>query len=280
MTTHTFPISGKISLSARLGFGSLTVQASDGVTEATATVTPRADGGDVAERTAVELRGRTLTIRSPKPRGSVFDLPALAGRFTERDAVDIEVTVPSGTNLKISSFGTDVIVHGVVGSTDISGGSASTTLEDVDGDLRLRFGAGPVRTGRVRGTVVIKAGSADAEVLEAGGRLVMVGASGNLQVGTARGPVWMRAGTGSATVGCAFADVDLVSGSGGLSVGLPAGQSAQLDVTTGGGQLRSELPVEPTRPSATTTTTTTTTKPITIKARTGSGDIHLYRAVA
>ena len=83
--------------------------------------------------------------------------------------------------------------------------------------------------------------------------------------------VSLRAGSGQVHIGVAEDDVDLVSGSGGLTVGLRPGQTARLDVTTGAGRLHSDLPVEDAAPA--------TGQPITIRARTGSGDVRLFRAV-
>jgi hypothetical protein len=65
-------------------------------------------------------------------------------------------------------------------------------------------------------------------------------------------------------------DVDVASGTGELAIGIPAGQAARLDVTTGSGRVNSELPVEE-RPA-------TAGRAITVRARTGSGDIRLFRA--
>src|SRR5262249_31152541 len=66
-------------------------------------------------------------------------------------------------------------------------------------------------------------------------------------------------------------DVDFTSGSGDLSVGLRRGQPARLDVVTAGGQLRSDLPIENNPPS-------NTARAITVKARTGSGDVRIFPA--
>jgi hypothetical protein len=67
-----------------------------------------------------------------------------------------------------------------------------------------------------------------------------------------------------------YGDVDLASGSGPLEVGIPAGVSAYLDLHTGSGQVGSDLPVEGQAASANTS--------IAVRARTGSGDIRLFRA--
>jgi hypothetical protein len=270
VTTSSFPVSRPIDLQVRLGFGTITVHADDGVTEAKVAVTPRDPDSDTADRTTVEMRGTTLVVHGPKPRGTVFDIPVFAGR-RERDALDVDITVPAGTTMKIASWGADVVVTGRAGASDIASGSTAITLEQVDGDLRLRYGSGPAQIQRVTGAVVIRAGSGTATFGQVGGSLEVGCGSGSLDVGTAGGRVRMRTGSGQASIGAAGGDVDFTSGSGGLSVGLRRGQPARLDVITGAGQLRSELPVEDSPPRD-------TARAITIKARTGSGDVRIFRS--
>jgi len=192
-----------------------------------------------------------------------------AGKFSERDALDVDITVPPGTALKIASFATDLTVYGRTGSADITSGVTTTRLVEVDGDLRLRYGSGPAHVDRVSGTAVLKYGSGDVEFDEVGGALDLACGTGNLDLGIAHGSVRMRSGSGRVAIGRAEGDVELVCGSGGMSIGLPAGQAAKLDVLTGSGRLDSTLPVEQTAPSG---------PAISIRARTGNGDIHLFRA--
>ncbi len=59
----------------------------------------RSGPSDVLDRTTVELRGSSLHVTSPR-QGGIFDL--IGGRG--RDAIDIEVSVPGGTSIKIGSF--------------------------------------------------------------------------------------------------------------------------------------------------------------------------------
>jgi hypothetical protein len=271
VTTKTFALSGPIELSCRLSSGAITVHADDGVTEAKVVLTTRDGRSDYLDRTTVELQGSTLVVHGPKPRGPLFDLPVFAGRFGERDAVDADITVPAGTPMKIASWGADVAVKGRAGTTDIMSGSTTTEIDDIDGDLRLRYGSGPARAHRVTGSVVVRAGSSSLTFGDVAGAIEIGCGSGSLEVGAAGGRVRMRTGTGQATIGAAGGDVDFTSGSGGLSVGLRRGQPARLDVVTGAGHLRSDLPVGDDPPES-------TARAITIKARTGSGDVRIFRA--
>ena len=265
MTTKTLPISNPINLLARIGHGSLRVRAVDGLTEASVTLTARSGPPEILDRTTVELRGATLQISTPR-QGGIFDL--FGGR--SRDALDIEVTVPSGTPLKISSFTADVTVTGRSGSADIAAGAADIVADHVDGDLRLRYGGGNSSVERVTGSVTIKSGSGLAHLGEVGGAVSSACGSGRLEIDTARGAVRFRSGSGAATLGAIYGDVDLASGSGNLRIGGPAGTSARLDLTSGSGQIDPQLPVSQTPARG--------ARAITIRARTGSGDVRLFRA--
>jgi hypothetical protein len=264
MTTKTFAITDPINLVLRLGNGSVRITTVDGLTQASVTLTPRAEPSEVLARTTVELRGTTLHITSPR-QGGVFDLFGGAGR----DALDIDVTVPTGTAVKIGAFKTDIALIGRCGNADIAAGAAEITADHVDGDLRLRYGSGNCRVERVSGSVQVKSGSGTAHFGEVGGALTLACGSGALEVDTARGAVRFRTGSGTATLGAIYGDVDLASGSGEFSIGVPAGVSARVDLTSGAGQVDPQLPVSQTRASG---------PAITIRARTGRGDVRLFRA--
>jgi hypothetical protein len=267
MTTKTFPLTGPIELNARLSHGSLLVQAEDDLTEATVTLTARVKSSDIVDRVTVQLRGSTLHINAPR-QGGIFDLPFLGGR-RERESVDIIVTVPSGTPVKAASFTADVTVRGRCGTADVASGAADIHFDHVDGDLRLRYGSGQCHVEQVSGSVQARSGSGQASFGRIDGSLSSGCGSGRLDVASIRGAVRSRAGSGDVALGAVYDDVDVASGSGGLSIGLPAGRPARLDVTTGSGRVESDLPIED-RPSG-------TGRPLTIRARTGSGDIRLFR---
>jgi hypothetical protein len=268
---YEFPLTGAINLDCRLGYGAISVHAVEDLSTATVALSARESGSDVAEKCVVEMQGRTLTVRGRKPPNTIFDMPVFLGRASPRDALDADISVPAGTAMKISSYGADLIIDGRGGSADIASGATTIRIENVDGDLRVRFGSGPVQVSRVSGTVVLRYGSGEAHLGEIGGALDMACGSGSLDVQIAHGSVRARTGAGRASVGCAYGDVDLTSGSGGLEVGLPPGQNARLDVLTGGGQLQSELDVHDRAPGG---------EAITVRTRTGSGNVRLFRAVA
>ena len=216
----------------------------------------------------VVKQGPTLTVAAPR-QGGIFDLGFLGAR-RGKGGVDVRVVVPSGTAVKISTVTADITLTGRVAGADLAFGSASAAADHVDGDLRLRFGNGSVHVARVAGSVQLRSGSGSAQFGEVAGDLRAGCGSGDLTVEVARGAVSSRCGSGLARLAEVYGDVDFVSGAGGLEIGLPAGVTARLDVTTGSGRVRSELPIEDEPRSA--------AGAITVRARTGNGDVRLFRA--
>lgn len=267
MTTTTFPLAGSMNLHARVGHGSLVVTAVDDLTEATVTITGRVPDSDIADRITVAMNGPTLSVLAPR-QGGVADL--LNSWRREREGADVEISVPSGTAMKLSSFTADIVVHGRCGGADVASGTGPISVEDVAGDLRLRYGSSASKIGHVSGSVLVRSGAGDAHFGDIGGDLHAGLGSGSLEVGSVHGAVRFRAGSGGATLGSVFGDVDFAAGSGDVSVGLPNGLSVRLDVRTGSGRVSSELPIERDR--------TGSGRTISLRARTGAGDVHLFRA--
>lgn len=260
MSTKNFPLSQQVNLSCRLDSGSLTVRAEPNCSTARVTMTAREPDSDAVERSTVELRESTLVVHGPKNYES--------GR-RNRDAMDVEVTVPAGTPMKLTAVSADVEIHGSAGPLDISSGSADVNVEQVQGALRLRGGSGDIEVGLVSGEANIKGGSGQIRIGEAAEALQVGAGSGDIELGVARGPVRLRSGSGSVAIGVIEHDADLISGSGNLAVGLRAGQPARLDVLTGSGRFESDMPVETTPPAD--------GPAINIRARTGSGDVRIRR---
>lgn len=270
MTDYSFPVSAPVDVVAKFGYGSLVVNADDDVHEVTAVLTAREPDSDVLSRTTVELRGSQLLINGPRPKSSLFELPVFGGSGS-KDAVDIVVRVPARSELKTSTFAADVTTHGQTGTVDIASGTSTVDVDRVDGDVRIRFGSGPIRIASVSRATSIRTGSSDVVMGEAQGTVDVRFGAGSLEIDTAHGAVRMKTGAGSARIARAESDVDLTSGTGEIAIGIPAGHQAQLDVMTGTGRLHTDMPVEQV-PRADTGRVSK------IRAMTGSGDVVISRA--
>lgn len=271
MTDQTFPLSGPISLECKFGFGSLTVQAVDGLTDAFVGAVARDPGSDILNRLDVSLDGSTLVVAGSRPTGGWFDLPSFMGRHDERDAVDITIRVPTGTPVKAGTFSADITLDGRFGDTDLASGTSEVRVGTVDGELRVRSGAGPVEADRVSGALTVKSGACDLRVGAVGASAELAFGTGSVTIDHAGGPVRVRSGNGSVELGGVRDDVDVVTGAGSLTLALDPGVQAKLDVVTGMGRLHSDLPVSK-APSA--------GRAVTIRARTGKGDVLIRRAKA
>jgi len=269
MLTKNFSLTEPITLDMRMSRARITVHAVEGLTTAEVRLSPSAGSPDITDRCTVELNGTNLRVSMPKGPGAGFD-GGRRGPGRGREGVDAEIVVPSRTALHIRSFLGTISADGRLGAVDIAAGSVDVDLDHADGPVRVRQGSGRSALKGAHDSVVVRSGSGDVQIGEAAGSVDVVCASGNLVVGVARAKVRLRAGSGSARLDVANGDVDIVSGSGGVAVGLPAGQVARLDIATGSGQLRTDLPVDDRRPSG--------GNPITVKARTGSGDILIARS--
>lgn len=266
--TTTFPVDGPIVVQVRL-HGDVHVEALDGLTETSVVLSPRDSTGDALERTVVELSRSTLVVAGPRGIGLAA---RLVNRLRDRDTVDARILVPSGSTLRITTMSGDIAVSGSSGDADLATGTAGIRVERIVGNLRLRVGSGDSDVGPVSGSMSAQAGSGSVRIAEVGGGLDCQFGSGNLVAGAAGGSVRSRAGSGDVQVDAVHGDVDVASGSGSITLGLPSGVSARLDVTTGSGQLHTDLPVEQAPAEG--------ARAINVRARTGSGDVRLVRAVS
>lgn len=267
MTTNSFPLSGPVNLSVRVAHGSVLVRAVDALETATVELS---GPEEIVSRTTVELTGPTLTVHAPR-QGGLADLIAnwrMPGVGDGR--LDAVITVPTGTAVKISSFTATVSVQGRIGGGEISSATGSISVDEVDGDLTLQYGSTDATVGRVGGSVTVRSGSGNAKLGEVGRNLTAGFGRGTLYVDRVSGTVHARSGAGEATLGEVHGDVDVASGAGSMSIGLPAGLTVRVDVTTARGEVRSELPIEQKAAAP--------HGAITVRARTGRGDVRLFRA--
>ena len=107
---------GRINLLVRIGHGSVTVTARDDIDRGDRPLTPRDARSDLLERTAVEMRGPTLAVMAPR-QGGIAD--ALVGWRRDRDRIDAEIVVPTGTATKITTASADITVKGRIGGADL-----------------------------------------------------------------------------------------------------------------------------------------------------------------
>lgn len=273
MLDRTFPVTGPLGLRCEFRSGSLTLHGRDDLAEARVTIRARDAELPVEKLFRVELAGNRLEVVEQPEHGS-FLQSVLGGDLhgfgrDRRIELDIVIELPAGSTVKVGVGSADVTSTGRLGTTSVSGGSSQVALELVDGALQLRGGSGSAAVHRVTGSCQVRGGSGQVRIDEIGGALSVALGSGDAAIGIAHGSVRIRSGSGSTVIETAEQDVDIASSSGPVTIGLRAGQPARLDVATGSGRLNTEMPVQDSAPAG---------DAITIRARTGSGDVTVRRA--
>lgn len=211
---------------------------------------------EAVRRTMIDFSEQRLTIRSPRE----FPLRTVP--------LIVQVSAPSGSSITARSGSADVGVIGVSAGLDAATGSGQIRAHRCTGDVEVRTGSGDVQLGTVLGRMRVRTGSGQVDVASIEGAAsvgtVQTG-SGDVRIGAVKHDVSARTGSGDLTVVDASAGgLELATGSGQLRVGIHPGVLAELDVSSGSGRARSDLPVggPPTEGDVA----------LRVRARTGSGD--------
>ncbi|MGH3856886.1 MAG: DUF4097 family beta strand repeat-containing protein [Pseudonocardiaceae bacterium] len=224
--------------------------------------TPLGDlAAEAARHTVIDFTGRRLTVRAPR------EYPLRTVPLT------IQVTAPSGSSINARGGSADIAITGVAANVDAATGSGQVQAQRCTGTAEVRTGTGDVRLGTVAGRLRVRTGSGRIDVTSVEGTessgTVHTGSGdvrlGSVNLGTVKHDVSARTGSGDLTVVDARAGgLELMTGSGQLRVGIHPGVLAELDVSSGSGHARSELPVG--GPPAEGEVA------LRVRARTGSGD--------
>jgi hypothetical protein len=211
---------------------------------------------EAVRRTMIDFTGQRLTVRTPR------EVPLRAVPLI------IRVNAPSGSSINARSGSADVAITGAAAGLDATTGSGQVRAQHCTGTADVRTGSGDVRLGTVLGQLRVRTGSGQVDVISVegteGGGTVQTG-SGDVRLGAVKHDVSARTGSGDLTVVDACAGgLALTTGSGQLRVGIHRGVLAELDVSSGSGYARSDLPVG--GPPAEGDVA------LRVRARTGSGD--------
>jgi DUF4097 and DUF4098 domain-containing protein YvlB len=183
----------------------------------------------------------------------------------------LRLAVPDGLTFVIKTGSADISISADIGNSKIISGSGDITIGNAV-DLDCSTGSGNISVGRVDGNGArLSSGSGDVLVGEANCPITAKSGSGEVAVKSLRGAnLQGNSGSGDIAVSAASGSVDLRSASGSLSVGVADNMPAWLDLNSVSGDIRigleSTTQPEPGEPY------------ITLRARTASGDIAVFRA--
>ncbi|ORV10357.1 DUF4097 family beta strand repeat-containing protein [Mycobacterium celatum] len=244
----TFATPEPISARIDAGEGSIRLIATDR-TDTVVEVRPRDPNRQADVRSAEQARVSYAN-------GQLAVAPAKFGFLGYRmGAVDIIVKLPSRSRVRAAVASADVHADGEFADFDLASASGSLAAQSITGQLKAATASGGADIGELDGDVNFST------------------ASGSLSLGRLRGRVKSQTASGSVHIAAAVSGaVVAYTSSGAVEVGVPEGSAARLDIVTGSGVITNRL-----EPSGGPEEGDET---LSVKVRTGSGDVDIHRAVA
>jgi DUF4097 and DUF4098 domain-containing protein YvlB len=264
---HTYPTDSKTRIVVLNPLGDVRI-ATDDLDTTTVDLIARGEAGSGAVAEAIvahEERDGVHVVTIELPGSRAF---AKQGRI-----VDIEVTAPSGSDVRISTdsderalrifarrSGDSITLAGSFGDVDVSLPSAATDVDVVAGSLQVRTVSGNLFVRRVDGPAKVRAVSGDVRVDEAIGTLSVAIVSGDVLVAVSHGNVDIASVSGDVVIDAAYAgasckttsgdvivgqafegDVRIVTVSGASRIGVAPGRAVSVDARSMSGTLTSEI---------------------------------------
>ena len=233
-----------IHLYAEIGTGQVTIDAGES-SQSTIEVT-----GERADEVIIEQDGRTISVIGPKQRSG----------FRREPALNVTVTLPTGSQLVVRTGSANIAASGTFGLTELKSGSGDVEIETIEASAAVETGSGEITVGHVREDAWIKSGSGDVRVTETLGDATVRVGSGDVDINHAAGSTSIKTGSGDLRVSTADGDVSMTSGSGDITVhrlnrgkfsvkgasgdvavGIPSGVPVWTDISTVSGTLHSDL---------------------------------------
>lgn len=207
---------------------------------------------EAVRQTRVDFTAGRLVVRTPKEM-QLRNVPVV-----------VSVQAPVGSHVEARAGAGDVTVNGGAGRLNLHTGSGRISADQAEDRVQVDTGSGTVRLGPMATGLRAKTGSGDVEVTAIGGASTVVTGSGDVWLGAVTGDVLARTGSGRVTIAnAASGELELHTGSGAIHVGVRKGSPAEVDLSSGSGEARSDLDL---------TTSPPESKPaLKIRGRTGSG---------
>ncbi len=279
MTEHVFDTAAPVRIDATTRASDLVVHTSDS-NRVTVRLHPYRDTSSArsyAEDTLVDLSGTELRIEVPRSSGLFF---------ANHPRLRIDVHVPSGSDLEVSTGSGEVTAEGRLGEVRVRSGSGDVTLPECgplevttgSGSITARSaseaeficGSGTVHLGTATGPVRAKTGSGNIVVNHAVD-ITATAASGDIKVTTLAGTGRLRAASGNVIVQDAVhGSINAGTASGDVLVGVHQGTAVYMDCYSAAGRTVSDLDASD-APGQDDQT-------LEVYARAASGDVRITRA--
>jgi hypothetical protein len=194
-------------------------------------------------------------------------------------SIDYEITTPANTMLVAESGSGDLQLSNINGTVKGHTGSGSIRADKLGSGSRLETGSGTIEASNLMGATTLQTGSGEIRAqLSSAGDVVAGTGSGDIKLENVQGAVKAETGSGTLEIsGQPTAPWKLETGSGDISLRLGNARFT-LDAVTGSGSVKSDPPLTITTHGSTDkhqVSGTVNGGGPTIKAETGSGDIHI-----
>lgn len=263
---ETVAVAGPFTLSGELRSGGLRARASEGLKEVRLTVSavgPRAD--EMIQATRITLEETHLA----------FEVPQLRTFLSFGTSVHLDVEVPAGTDVNVTSSSGSVELQGKYSTVQIENSSGSIRVDRANeanlqassgsirlgdalnahilahsgridvasaGQLEAESSSGAVHLGTIAHRTQVKCNSGGIKAKSLDGDISLESTSGSIRVDSARGLLRAVVRSGSVKVGSfTQGNIEAHSSSGSISVGFPSGTAVQADAQATSGLVRTDL---------------------------------------
>ena len=208
--------------------------------------------------------------------GNIIRVGDMGGDSMHHVAIDYEVTTPGNTMLTAESGSGDLKLSGMTGTVRAHTGSGSIEADKLGAGSRLETGSGSIEASNLMGATTLQTGSGDIRAqLGSAGDVSADTGSGNVKLAGVSGAVKAITGSGNLEIdGQPTSPWKLETGSGDISLRV-GNAHFNLDAQTGSGSVKSDSPITTRLSDKHHVSGTVNGGGPTIKAETGSGDIHI-----
>jgi hypothetical protein len=262
MVQRSYDVTGPLDVSVKIGSGEVQVQHAEPVGTASVSVLPKDADHEpsvrLAESAQVTLDGDRLSVSVPDH-----------GRVFRRGEVRVELHLPRSSRLAVKAGSCTVHVRDGLATLEAKLGMGDVDVDEVEDVLVVKAGQGDVTVGRAAAVhVTTGQGSLRAEHV---GDLAFKTGHGSAALGRTEGEVLVKGGMVKLLVREASSgDVVFDTGSGSATIGVLEGTGVQLDLSSGSGDVRCDLPMESSAPVG--------GAGLKLKLRTGSGNLRVAPA--
>lgn len=229
MASWEFPRTDPIQLRVQIAAGSVTIKAEP--TDAVR-LSITADSPDRADDVRVDYAEGRLQVTEPKP----------VGLFRRGHSLDVQVTVPAGSDCAVHTASADIRCHGEPGRVDIHTASGDVSVPAVRGPSEIQTVSGDVSIGDADAAVAVSTVSGRIQVGGARSDLRATSASGDISIDGPAASVTARTVSGTIFVaGAASGQVQANSVSGDITVKVAHGTGVYLELSSLSGDVTSDL---------------------------------------